>query len=72
VVGCEPDYFAIKDWPVTSGDFFDATQEREGQSVALLGRNFLFVYKGLNHKPKPSRDDVVLIDVTTDFPGGYL
>ena len=37
VVGCEPDYFAIKDWSVTEGELFDSTQERTAARVALLG-----------------------------------
>ncbi len=37
VVGCEPDYFAIKDWPLASGELFDAMQERTAARVALLG-----------------------------------
>lgn len=37
VVGCEPDYFAIKSWPVSSGEVFDAFQERTSARVALLG-----------------------------------
>lgn len=47
IIGCEPDYFGIKNWPVTSGDFFDASQERAASRVALLGRtvaNDLFGY----------------------------
>ena len=37
VVGCEPDYFAIKDWPVVEGGLFDFTQERTAARVAVLG-----------------------------------
>jgi putative ABC transport system permease protein len=37
VVGCEPEYFAIKDWPAVSGDLFDSTQERTASRVAVLG-----------------------------------
>jgi len=37
VMGCEPDYFAIKDWSVTAGERFDSTQERTAARVALLG-----------------------------------
>jgi putative ABC transport system permease protein len=37
VMGCEPDYFAIKDWSVTAGELFDSTQERTTARVALLG-----------------------------------
>ena len=37
VVGCEPDYFAIKDWPVVEGGVFDSTQERTAARVAVLG-----------------------------------
>jgi putative ABC transport system permease protein len=42
VVGCEPDYFAIKDWPVVEGDVFDATQDRTAARVALLGHTVAF------------------------------
>jgi putative ABC transport system permease protein len=38
VVGCEPDYFSIKDWRVTSGEFWDGTQERSSARVAVLGQ----------------------------------
>jgi len=38
VVGCEPDYFPIKNWAVGAGDSFDAAQERTASRVALLGR----------------------------------
>jgi putative ABC transport system permease protein len=37
IVGCEPDYFAIKDWAVTAGETFDATQERTAARVCVLG-----------------------------------
>jgi putative ABC transport system permease protein len=37
VVGCEPNYFAIKDWRVVAGDLFDSTQERSASRVAVLG-----------------------------------
>lgn len=37
VIGCEPDYFVIKNWPVISGDLFDSVQERDAARVAVLG-----------------------------------
>jgi putative ABC transport system permease protein len=37
VMGCEPDYFAIKDWPIAAGELFDSTQERTSARVAVLG-----------------------------------
>lgn len=37
VVGCEPDYFTIKNWPLISGDLFDSTQEQDAARVAVLG-----------------------------------
>ncbi len=37
VVGCEPEYFAIKDWQVVSGELFGSTQERTASRVAVLG-----------------------------------
>lgn len=38
VVGCEPDYFAIKSWRVERGEPFDALDLRRLARVALLGR----------------------------------
>lgn len=37
VVGCESDYFAIKDFVVESGELFDGSAERTAARVALLG-----------------------------------
>lgn len=37
IMGCEPDYFAIKDWAVASGESFDLTQEWTAARVAVLG-----------------------------------
>ena len=37
VVGCEADYFTIKDWPVGDGTVFDSTQDRTAARVAVLG-----------------------------------
>ena len=37
VIGCEPDYFVIKDWRIAEGESFDAAQERTSARVALLG-----------------------------------
>lgn len=37
VVGCEPDYFLMRNWPATQGEVFDAEQERTASRVALLG-----------------------------------
>jgi putative ABC transport system permease protein len=37
VLGCEPDYFTIKDWPMLNGVAFDATQERAVARVAVVG-----------------------------------
>jgi putative ABC transport system permease protein len=37
IVGCEPDYFSIKNWTVTSGELFDTAQERVASRVVLLG-----------------------------------
>lgn len=37
VVGCEPDYFAIKSWSIISGDLFHSTQEHDAARVAVLG-----------------------------------
>ncbi len=39
VVGCEPDYFLIKDWRVSAGETFDSSQDRALARFALLGHN---------------------------------
>jgi len=38
IVGCEPEYFAAKNWTVVAGELFDRTQERTAARVAVLGR----------------------------------
>jgi len=37
VVGVEPDYFAMKAWELTAGDFFSAEDVRRSARVALIG-----------------------------------
>lgn len=37
VIGCEPDYFVIKDWRIADGETFDTAQERTSARVAMLG-----------------------------------
>ncbi len=37
VLGCEPDYFAIKDWSLLAGNAFDTAQERGAARVAVVG-----------------------------------
>jgi putative ABC transport system permease protein len=37
IIGCERDYFAIKDWAVVEGGTFDGAQERSAARVALVG-----------------------------------
>lgn len=37
VIGCQSDYFAIKNWPSDSGQVFGATDERTMARVVLLG-----------------------------------
>jgi putative ABC transport system permease protein len=37
VIGCQSDYFAIKNWPADSGQVFGATDERTMARVVLLG-----------------------------------
>jgi putative ABC transport system permease protein len=37
IVGCEPDYFAIKNWPPVTGKLFDLDQQRIASRVAILG-----------------------------------
>lgn len=37
VVGCEPDYFLVKDWPAQAGELFDGAQDRSASRVAVLG-----------------------------------
>jgi len=38
VIGCEPDYFVIRDWPTAQGGNFGAIQERTASRVALIGQ----------------------------------
>src|SRR5262249_61891763 len=38
VVGCESDYFRIKNWGLERGDFFDASDMRKSARIAILGR----------------------------------
>ena len=37
VLGCEPEYFIIKDWPLLAGEAFDSAMERNGARVAVIG-----------------------------------
>lgn len=37
IVGCEPDYFLVKDWPAQAGELFDQSQDRTASRVAVLG-----------------------------------
>ncbi|GMW06898.1 MAG: ABC transporter permease [Gammaproteobacteria bacterium] len=37
VIGVEPDFFAIKHWTLTAGDFFDADDLRRSARVVLVG-----------------------------------
>jgi putative ABC transport system permease protein len=37
IVGVEPDYIRIKNWPVMQGDFFDTGELRRSARVAVLG-----------------------------------
>jgi putative ABC transport system permease protein len=37
VTGVEPDYFAIKNWPLAAGDLFDNDRERTAARAAILG-----------------------------------
>jgi putative ABC transport system permease protein len=37
VVGCEPEYFAVKDWPTQGGELFVGAQDRTASRVAVLG-----------------------------------
>jgi putative ABC transport system permease protein len=70
VLGCEPDYFAIKDWSVTSGELFDSTQERTAARVALLGHtvaNDLFgVSSPLGQRMMINRVQFTVIGVLTE------
>ena len=38
IIGCEPDYPAIRNWLVLEGGFFDSADERRLARVAVLGR----------------------------------
>lgn len=48
VVGCEPDYFAIKSWPLIAGALFDSMQERDASRVAVLGHTIATDLFGLS------------------------
>jgi putative ABC transport system permease protein len=37
VIGVEPDYFRIRQWPVASGELFDSADLRRARRVAVLG-----------------------------------
>lgn len=37
VIGVEPDYFRIRNWPVKDGDIFDSTDMRRASRFVLLG-----------------------------------
>jgi hypothetical protein len=37
VVGCEPDYARIKNWPLAEGNFFDEGEEHRAARVAVRG-----------------------------------
>jgi putative ABC transport system permease protein len=37
VVGCEPSYSQIKNWPLAAGNFFDDSDQRRATRVAVLG-----------------------------------
>ena len=37
IVGCEPEYFPVKDWALAEGDIFGDAQERAAARVALIG-----------------------------------
>lgn len=39
VVGCEPSYAQIKNWPLAKGSFFDEPSDRRAARVAVLGFN---------------------------------
>jgi putative ABC transport system permease protein len=38
IVGCEPEYFAMKSWSVQRGELFDTTAVRRSARVALVGQ----------------------------------
>jgi putative ABC transport system permease protein len=37
VVGCEPEYFSIRNWPLAAGGLFDSSQEHMMARVTVLG-----------------------------------
>ena len=70
VMGCEPDYFAIKDWSVEKGELFDSPQERTAARVALLGHtvaNDLFgASSPLGQRMMINRVQFIVIGVLTE------
>src|SRR6266700_627847 len=70
VLGCEPDYFAIKDWPLRVGDAFDTAQERGAARVAVVGHTVAVDLFGtsspLGHPMMINRVPFVVIGVLTE------
>ncbi len=48
VVGCEPDYFTVKDWATRAGEVFEGAQDRAASRVAVLGHTVAIDLFGLS------------------------
>ena len=70
VLGCEPDYFVIKDWPIFAGEAFDSAQERGGARVAMVGHTVAFDLFGtsspLGQRLMINRVPFVVVGVLTE------
>jgi putative ABC transport system permease protein len=53
VIGCQSDYFAIKNWPADSGQVFGPTDERTMARVAVLGHTVATDLFGSEPPPPP-------------------
>jgi ABC-type antimicrobial peptide transport system permease subunit len=55
VIGCSPDYFAIKHWPVTLGALFNESAARQNARIALLGATAARDLFGVSQKMRQPR-----------------
>jgi putative ABC transport system permease protein len=66
VIGCEPDYFAIKHWRAALGEIFSDREGRDDARVALLGSG---VAKDLFGSPDPTGERLIINRVPFTIAG---